>query len=65
MCVVNKYGLMLLNTGKFKVPSTVNKIIILMVVTIGPIEFSANAERKNPTEATVIKEMYAKQKAQQ
>ena len=63
MCVVNKYGLMALKTGRFNVPKTVNKIIMLMVVTIGPIEFSANDERKNPTEATVIKATKAKPKA--
>jgi hypothetical protein len=65
MCVVNKYGLIASNTGKFNVPKTVNKIIMLMVATIGPIEFSANEERKNPTAATVTNDTYAKQKAQQ
>lgn len=65
ICVVNKYGLMVLNTGIFKVPNTVNKMMMLMVATIGPMEFSAKAERKNPTEATVMSETNAKQKAQQ
>ena len=53
------------NTGKFKVPKTVNNTIMLMVATIGPMEFSANAERKKPTAATVIKDTKAKPKAQQ
>src|SRR6516225_6928806 len=65
ICVVNRYGLIALNTGIFSVPNTVNKIMMLIVATIGPIEFSAKAERKNPTEATVISETNAKPKAQQ
>ena len=63
MCVVNKYGLIVSNTGKFSVPKTVNKIIMLIVATIGPIEFSANDERKNPTAATVSNATNAKQNA--
>lgn len=53
MCVVNKYGLMLSKTGTSSVPIMVNKIIIDMVVTIGPIELSEKQESIIDSVATV------------
>ena len=44
MCVVNKKGLMLSNTGTSNVPIIVNNKIIPIVDTIGPIEFSEKQE---------------------
>ena len=41
----------------------VNTIMMLMVATIGPMEFSAKFERKNPNAVTVSIDKKAKQKA--
>ena len=41
----------------------VKNTIALIVATIGPIEFSANTERKKPSAATVVIAMAAKPKA--
>ena len=46
MCVVNKNGLIESKTETSKDPMMVNKMIMAMVLTIGPIEFSAKAERQ-------------------
>ena len=62
MCVVNKYGLMLSKTETSKEPIIVNKIIIDIVETIGPIEFSANAERQMDKVEIVNNAKYATKK---
>ena len=46
MCVVNKNGLIESNTETSKVPMMVKRMIIDIVLTIGPIEFSANADKQ-------------------
>ena len=46
ICVVNKNGVTESKTETSKDPMMVNKMIIAMVLTIGPIEFSAKAERQ-------------------
>ena len=51
--VVNKKGLILWKTETSIDPIIVNKIITAIVETIGPIEFSAKAEKQIETEETV------------
>lgn len=46
MCVVNKKGLIESNTETSKVPMIVKRMIMDIVLTIGPIEFSANADKQ-------------------
>jgi hypothetical protein len=46
MCVVNKNGLIESNTETSNVPMMVNRMIMDIVLTIGPMEFSANADRQ-------------------
>jgi hypothetical protein len=46
MWVVNKKGLMESKTETSSVPMMVNRIMIDMVLTIGPMEFSANADKQ-------------------
>ena len=46
MCVVNKKGFIESKTETSKDPIMVNKIMIAMVLTMGPIEFSAKADRQ-------------------
>ena len=46
MWVVNKKGLMESKTETSKVPIIVKRMIIAIVLTIGPIEFSANADKQ-------------------
>jgi hypothetical protein len=62
MWVVNKYGFMLSNTVTSKVPMIVNKMIIAMVATIGPTEFSAKADKQIDNVATVKRDKNATQK---
>lgn len=56
MWVVNKKGFTFSNTETSIVPIMVNKIITAIVETIGPIEFSANAEKQIETDETVKSE---------
>ena len=53
MCVVNKKGLMLSKTVTSSVPIMVKRMMIAIVATIGPMEFSANADRQIDKEETV------------
>ena len=53
MCVVNKKGLIFSKTETSKDPIMVKRIITAIVETIGPIEFSANAEKQIDKEDTV------------
>ena len=46
MWVVNRYGLMLSKTDTSKEPIIVKRMIIAIVETIGPMEFSANADKQ-------------------
>ena len=55
MCVVNKNFLIESKTVTSKEPIMVKRIMIPMVVTIGPIEFSAKADRQIEREDTVNK----------
>ena len=50
MCVVNKKGRIESKTGTSNVPIMVNKMIIPIVETIGPIEFS---EKQDKVKASV------------
>src|SRR5574343_1355391 len=60
--VVNRYGLIKLKSGIFIVLRMVLTMIMLMVATMGPMEFSAKKESKKPNAATVIIASAAKQK---
>ena len=55
MCVVNKNFFIESKTVTSKEPIMVKRIMIPMVVTIGPIEFSAKADRQIEREDTVNK----------
>ena len=55
--VVNKKGLILWKTETSIDPIIVNKIITAIVETIGPIEFSANAEKQIDTELKGLKKV--------
>lgn len=55
MCVVNKNFFIESKTVTSKDPIIVNRIIIPIVETIGPIEFSAKADRQIEREDTVSK----------
>ena len=61
--VVKRKGLTRLNKGMFIVLSSVLTMITLMVATIGPIEFSANKDKRKPRAATVVIASAAKQNA--
>lgn len=61
MCVVKRYGLMLSNTVTSKLPMMVNNIIIAIVETIGPMEFSANADNAMESVETVKSDKNATQ----
>ncbi len=63
MCVVNKYGFIPLNKGISKVLRMVNTTMMLMVATIGPMEFSANMDSGKPNAATVSIAIAAKPNA--
>jgi len=56
MCVVNKYGFIVSKTVTSIVPIMVNNIMIAMVVTMGPMLFSAKADRQIDKVETVSKE---------
>lgn len=62
ICVVNKYGLIVSKTVTSKLPMIVNKIITDIVATIGPMEFSVNADKQIESEETVSKDKKATQK---
>jgi len=64
MCVVNKNFFIESKTVTSKEPIMVKRIMIPMVVTIGPIEFSAKADRQIEREDTVSKAKYATIKLQ-
>ena len=53
MWVVKRKGFMLSNTVTSKLPIMVNKIMMAIVETIGPIEFSANADNAMESVETV------------
>ena len=62
MWVVNKYGLIESKTVTSKLPIMVNTMIIAIVATIGPIEFSAKADKQIESVATVKSAKNATQK---
>jgi hypothetical protein len=64
MCVVNRKGLMESNTETSKEPMMVKRMMIDIVVTIGPMEFSAKADRQMDKVEIVNKAKYATAKLQ-
>lgn len=64
MCVVNKNFFIESKTVTSNEPIMVKRIMIPMVETIGPIEFSAKADRQIEREDTVSKAKYATIKLQ-
>ena len=59
MCVVNKNGRMVSNTGTSIEPIMVNNNIIPIVATIGPIEFSEKQDNVKANVATVTNDKKA------
>ena len=64
MCEVKKKSFTSWNIGISNVVRIVNTMITLMVATIGPNEFSAKMEKKNPRDDTVMSAIAAKPNAQ-
>ena len=54
ICEVKKKSFTSWNIGISNVVSIVNTMITLMVATMGPNEFSAKMEKKNPSDETVM-----------
>ena len=63
MCVVNKYGFNELNAEISIDPIIVNKIIIAIVETIGPIELSEKTDKQMDREEIVKSDKKETQKA--
>ena len=57
------YGRSVLNNGRSMVVRIVKKIMILIVATIGPIEFSANKDNSKASDATDVMAIAAKPNA--
>ena len=64
ICEVKMYGFIALNNGRSIDVRIVNTMIMLIVVIIGPIEFSAKIDNKKAREATVVMAIAAKAKEQ-